>query len=117
MKRLNLKKKKMFESVYVCRSTVGDSIVIVPAKIGIVKLEGCVQFFCAIKDKYGDYGAIYEESKEAYISVRECRTRYSSFPPRNTAWLVEEGRKYINWTRIDQEMHLLNADGSIVTSK
>ncbi len=107
----------MFESVFVCRSTVGDSIVIVPAKIGIVKLEGCVQFVCAIKDKYGDYGAIYEESKEAYISVQECRARYSSFPPRNTAWLVEEGRKYINWTRVDQDMHLLNTDGSIVTSK
>ena len=114
MKRLNLKKKKMFESVYVCRSTVGDSIVIVPAKIGIVKLEGCVQFFCAIKDKYGDYGAIYEESKEAYISVQECRTRYSSFPPRNTAWLVEEGRKYINWTRVDHTMHLLDRKGNIV---
>ncbi len=107
----------MFEPVYVCRSTIGDSIIIVPARIGIVKVEGCVQFFCAIKDKYGDYGTIYEYSKEAYISVRECRARYSSVPPRNTAWLVEEGRKYINWTRVDLDMHLLNADGSIVTSK
>ena len=107
----------MFESVYVCRNTNGSLITIVPARIGIVKLKGCVQFFCAIKNSDGKYGYIYDTSGEDYVPHKLCRDMYSSVPPDGTAWLVEEGRKYINWTQVDQNMHLLNADGSIVKSK
>ena len=107
----------MFESVYVCRATQGNCITVVPASIGIVKVEGCVQFFCAIKDNYSDYGSIYDDGKETYISPQKCRAEYSSVPPKGTAWLVEESRKYINWTRVDHNIHLLNADGSIAVDK
>ena len=106
----------MFESVYVCRDTGQYSnIVIAPAHIGIVKLEGCYMFRCAIKDTNGDYGNIYDGEKEDWtIRAERCREKYSSVPKNGEAWLVEEGRKYINWTRVDLDMHLLNADGSIV---
>ena len=111
MKRLNLKKKKMFESVYVCRDTYCSKALIIPADIGIVKLEGCVAFYPATKID-GDYGN--ENDCDEWISYPACRGRYGAIPSKGTAWLVEEGRKYINWTRVDHNLHLLNANGSIV---
>ena len=115
MKRLNLKKKKMFESVYVCRDSVYNMILVIPARVGIVKIQGCVQYYAAIKNKQGEFD--YEHKCDVWLALEECKRKYSSYPDYGTAWLVEEGRKYINWTRVDQDMHLLNADGSIVTSK
>ena len=103
----------MFESVYVCRASYNKGcewcIDVFPAHIGIVKKAGCCYFASANNYKKNDgYGKPTER-----ISKSQCRQQYSSVPPAGTAWLVEEGRKYINWTRVDHNMHLLNPDGSI----
>ena len=101
----------MFEPIYVCRGTYyNQSVMVVLAKIGIVKLTGCCFFIPALK-KRGDYGS---SSRSEIICLATCRKRYGSIPKIEEAWLVEEGRKYINWTRVDQNLHLLNEDGSIV---
>ena len=107
----------MFEPVYVTRATFDRLMVrIIPANIGIVKLYGCCYFAAAIKDK-GRLNSPLCDPHEENIYLKECEKRYSSVPAEGEAWLVEEGRKYINWTRVDHNLHLLNADGSIVTSK
>ena len=100
----------MFEPVYVCRDSVYDMILVIPARIGIVKIKGCVQFYRA-KKLYGGYT---NWEADVWISQAECRKRYSSVPDNGTAHLVEEGRKFINWTRVDHNLHLLNVNGSIV---
>ena len=110
----------MFESVYVCKSTFDHNfIVVVPADIGIVKLKGCLFFAAAEKGTHGRrYGGKdgYGTPHKSYVSITNsrCEQVYSSVPAKGEAWLVEEGRKYINWTRVDHNLHLLNADGSIV---
>ena len=107
----------MFEPVFISRDTEQIRFVtIVPARIGIVKIKGCLQFVAAIKDVDGEYGYVTDSTKEKNsTTLPECKRLYGSVPNREEAWLVEEGRKYINWLRVDQDLHLLNADGSIVT--
>ena len=102
----------MFEPVYVSRdSNYQVTVTVVPAHIGIVKIEGCHQFEPAIKDSDGDYGY----GKEAkYIAQATCRRKYGDVPEEGEAYLVEEGRKYINWTRVDEDMYLLDTQGNIV---
>jgi len=113
----------MLQPVYVCRDSetmayglfsllpVGP-VVVVPANVGIMKLAGCVHFVSASKpgpsDSYNRFSLTNMES----ISLAECEERYSSVPKPGEAWLVTEGRKYINWERVDQNMFLLNDDGS-----
>ena len=106
----------MFESVYVCRDTEQDfHVTIVPAWVGIVKITGCVEFYAAIKKRHGKYGSAFDDNiEDNNTTLAECRRKYDSVPEKGEAWLVEEGRKFINWTRVDHNMHLLNADGSIV---
>ncbi len=103
----------MFEPVFVTRDSNANFITVVPAHVGIVKVEGCYQFFCAIKDEDGEYGYNYDDNEKA-IARSTCRRRYGSVPKKGEAYLVEEGRKHINWTRVDEEMYLLDREGNIV---
>jgi len=54
----------------------------------------------------------YTDGNMEEISEKTCLRRYGSVPEPGEAWLVTEGRKYINWDRVDQNMFLLNEDGS-----
>ncbi len=109
----------MFEPVYVSRDSHAlyyhgmfhDGIDVTPAKIGIVKLAGCIFFVPAIVDVCGRYNFVGGACVER-ISLPTCQERYGSVPEPGEAWLVTEGRKYINWDREDQNMFLLNSDGS-----
>jgi len=107
----------MFEPVFVCRATYQDydcaRIMVVPATVGIVKLQGCHYFAAAVKDEDGEYGFRNIESGAEHIAQVACKKRYSSVPKPGEAWLVTEGRKCINWNRADQNMFLLNDDGSL----
>ncbi len=107
---------KRFEPVYVSRATFDRKfILVVPAHIGIVKLGGCYYFAPAVKTSDGEYWyLLYEKVGGEEISLSTCRRRYGSIPASGEAWLVEEGNKYINWTREDQNMHLLDEKGKIV---
>ncbi len=123
----------MFEPVYVCRASFDSLVHVIPAKTGIVKVVGCHYFCPAVKLFHEELGEIYvyagqegdslygsdiswlgdEAHRDRYeISLAECQKRYSSIPKPGEAWLVTEGRKYINWDRADQNMFLLNEDGS-----
>ncbi len=99
----------MFEPVFVTMDTYEvDYAEVTPARIGIVKIQGCVAYYTARKSC-----GYYIPPRES-ISFKECRERYSSVPKAGEAWLVEEGRKYINWTRVDHNMPLLDYKGNIV---
>lgn len=87
-----------------------DEVDVIPAHVGIVKLEGCHYFVPAGKDKGGYYGCGESEC----ITSAICLERYGSVPKEGEAYLVEEGRKYINWTRVDEDMYLLDNQGNIV---
>ena len=106
----------MFEPVYIAKDEFQnceiDTVVVISARVGIVKLEGCYHFAPAIKNAGGNYG--YEEQHTEYISSATCRRRYGAVPKEGEAYLVEEGRKYINWTRVDEDMYLLDDQGNIV---
>lgn len=107
----------MFEPVYITRDTIGMiKVQINPAYIGIVKIAGCVQFEPAIKGVFNCYGGSHNHGKAgvAFITLATCRKKYGSIPAQGEAWLVEEGRKYINWTQVDHEMYLLDEKGNIV---
>ncbi len=116
-----MKGQSMFEPVYVSRDSRAlfinnmfhDCIDVIPAKIGIVKLAGCVFFMPAIKDDCGKYNAPDLDEHFEQISLSTCQKRYGSVPEPGEAWLVTEGRKFINWEREDQNMFLLNKDGSL----
>ena len=100
----------MFTSVFVTRTTFTYYVRVFPADIGIVKKVGCVYFASALdyRENAG-YGCPSEQ-----ISLIECEAKYDSVPERGEAWLVEEGRKYIHWTRVDHNMHLLDNKGDII---
>ncbi len=103
----------MFKPVYVCRGSADWRVLVIPADVGIVKIQGCCFFALATKDEEGDYGFTPQSiTGERWISAHTCRERYGSVPDSDEAWLVEEGYKYINWTRVDKNMALLNYDGS-----
>ncbi len=117
----------MFEPVYVVQgskdSGISGMVYVIPASMGIVKLKGCQWFVPAVKRDglyargiiHCDYPGVklYCDSYGSVPDLAICRERYASIPEPGTAWLVEEGTKYINWTRIDLNLHLLNEDGSI----
>ena len=54
-----------------------------------------------------------------FKAVCVCRSSFDcSLPEKCEAWLVEEGRKYINWTRVDQNLHLMDyVTGKIIKEK
>jgi len=110
----------MFEPVYLVRGTLPLSAVIfaVPAKTGIVSLAGACHWFApAIKDADGYYGQhpVDCPGVEVYSTTRgfdACRKKYGDIPGVGEAWLVQERKGYISWDREDQNMFLLNWDGS-----
>ncbi len=108
----------MFEPVYITRDTccMKEYAQIIPAHIGIVKLKGCVRFEPAIKNAAHFYGGFVNRNKAGatFMKLFACRRKYGSIPAKGEAWLVEEGRKYINWTQVDQDLHLLDEKGKIV---
>lgn len=103
----------MFKPVFVSKDTETISrlatIDVTPFKLGIVKVKGCVQYFTRKKRN----GRFTTKGMEA-ITKQECKKRYGSVPGRGSAWLVEEGRKYINWTQVDQDMPLMDDRGNRV---
>ncbi len=102
----------MFEPVFVSRnSDYAYYVKVVPAHIGIVKINGCYQFEAAVKDEDGDYG--FDDEFELIVKST-CRQRYGAVPKLGEAYLVEEGRIYIHWTRVDEDMYLLDSQGNII---
>ena len=105
----------MFKPVYVTRDTVQSNFVsVIPANVGIVKVEGCVVYWPAIKADNGRYGGVFCEVGARNISLSTCRRRYSGVPKQGEAWLVEEKRNHILWTRVDEDLHLLDKFGKII---
>lgn len=105
---------KAFEPIFVCRDSFAIGRVrIFPARVGIVKLEGCHYFAAALKGDNGEYGYTCVEGQD-HITLSACHRRYGSVPAKGEAWLVEEGRKHINWERVDHNMYLLEEDGTII---
>lgn len=108
----------MFEPVFVTRNSYmnsdgGQPIEVIPSSVGIVKVYGCHQFFVAVKGANGLYGGCRPaEHGLEYISVDVCKKRYGSIPEPGEAWLVQERKDYISWDREDQNMFLLNENGS-----
>ena len=104
----------MFKPVYVTRDTSSNYVKVIPAHVGIIKLQGCVEFYPARKwqGAYG-YSSAYGVGGEK-ICLATCHTRYSGIPKQGEAWLVEDGRKYITWTRVDKDMYILDSYGNII---
>ncbi len=106
----------MFKAVYVTKMKFHDynidGVDVIPAHVGIVKLKGCHYFIPAVKDKDGCYES--DEQHVSTITSATCRRRYGAVPKEGEAYLVEEGRKHINWTRVDEDMYLLDIQGNIV---
>ena len=101
--------------VYVTRDTVQSNFVsVIPANVGIVKVDGCVIYWPAVKADNGRYGGVFCEVGARNISLSTCRRRYSGVPKQGEAWLIEEGREYINWTRVDEELYRVNIKGNII---
>ena len=104
----------MFE-VYITRDTNQEGYVtITPANVGIVKVDGCVIYWPAVKAYNGRYGGVFCEVGAKNISLSTCRRRYSGIPKQSEAWLVEEKHDHILWTRVDEDLYLLNIEGNII---
>jgi len=120
----------MFKPVYVCRATYdANHVQIIPAELGIVKVYGCYFFTVAKKTRNSTFAesfltAIYRElhmwnskllPKGCHeICPRTCKRRYGTIPKRGEAYLVEEKRDHILWTRVDEDLHLLTEYGNII---
>lgn len=106
----------MKKTVYITRDTYQIGCDIWDAGIGIVKLEGCVQFESAAQYQKGFWNTFnYYVGRLGMLLQQVCERKYGSFPDCGEAWLVEDKGSYWLWTRVDHNMFLLESQtGKII---
>ncbi len=109
----------MFEPMYLVQGTHAMAALVfaIPAEIGIVKLDGCHWFAPATKDRDGNYGggvgwrSVKRYSLASDGDIAKCKEKYGDIPGVGEAWLVEETKIEIKWTRVDHNLALLFPSG------
>jgi hypothetical protein len=97
--------------VYITRNTDSRAVAIWDTEIGIAKFEGCVEYYSGNTIQANRKFNICERWDNGLLSCLcsyDCIKEFGSFPGRGEAWLVEERKNDILWTRVDHNMHLLS---------
>ena len=78
------------EDVYVTRGTLRTKVDVFPARIGIRKFHGCVEWGAAWNSGMSTYKISRKSQTEVpEMSPYECRIRFGFYPRKGTAWLIE----------------------------
>ena len=96
--KLPKKTKKCFVSdiigaVIISRDTQDNSATVVPAKCGIIKRHGCVNFHSVLCRGFA-----------LLLAMQDCQAVYFDWPNAGEAWLVVPYFWGYEWTRIDGEI-------------
>ncbi len=102
------------KAVFITRDSNDDISRLWNAKIGISKIEGCVEYWSPWEDEQQGFGNV---SHMGILDETECIAKYGSFPASGEAWLVRPTKHYWMWERVDHKMALLDSDGEAIAYK
>ena len=101
----------MRKPVYITRDTDSSSVEVWRPEIGIIKVEGCVQYFSGAAIVAG--GIMEKAAFKGQIEKIDrvtCEEKFGSIPEPGAAYYVEEKATIWAWTRIDDNMNLLDRE-------
>ena len=105
----------MNDAVYITRDKWSNFAVIWKAKIGIVKRVTYetigVTFWSGGVLKSGAFGCL--KGHIAELTKKDCIAKYGGYLREGTAYLVEKKRYGFLWTRVDQDLYLLDENFKI----
>lgn len=101
----------MRKPVYITRDTESSNVEVWRTNPGIMKVKGCVQYFsgAAVANGNIDGETAFKGRIEA-VNPDVCEKKFGSTPEPGAAYYVEEKATMWAWTRIDDNMNLLDRE-------